>query len=164
MEKSRGMDCHVPTDVLEYLARRVQSNVRDLEGNLNRVVAWSQFRETPISLDDVTKLVSDNSATSRGKAITDSAVITAVSEHFGIAPEQIRGKGRRKMTVLSRQVAMYLLREETDLSFTAIGKILGGRDHSTVLHGHGRVSYKIELDDSLRNDVLKIRRSMTRKL
>ncbi|GIS64471.1 MAG: hypothetical protein CM1200mP3_07190 [Chloroflexota bacterium] len=59
------------------------------------------------------------------KTITDTAVISAVSEHFGIATDQIRGKGRRKMTVLSRQVAMYLLREETDLSFTAMGKNIG---------------------------------------
>jgi chromosomal replication initiator protein len=148
---------------LEYLARRVQSNVRDLEGSLNRVIAWSQFRESSISLNDVTILIGESWATMRGKTITDTAVISAVSEHFGIATDQIRGKGRRKMTVLSRQVAMYLLREETDLSFTAIGKILGGRDHSTVLHGHERVSVKIEQDDSLRNDVIKIRHSLMGK-
>ena len=162
-EKSSRMDCDVPSDVLEYLARRVQSNVRDLEGSLNRVIAWSQFRESSISLDDVTILIGESWATMRGKTITDSAVISAVSEHFGIATDQIRGKGRRKMTVLSRQVAMYLLREETDLSFTAIGRILGGRDHSTVLHGHERVSVKIEQDDSLRNDVIKIRHSLMGK-
>ena len=162
-EKSNKMDCDVPSDVLEYLARRVQSNVRDLEGSLNRVIAWSQFRESSISLNDVTILIGESWATMRGKTITDTAVISAVSEHFGIATDQIRGKGRRKMTVLSRQVAMYLLREETDLSFTAIGKILGGRDHSTVLHGHERVSVKIEQDDSLRNDVIKIRHSLMGK-
>ena len=162
-KKARKMDCDVPSDVLEYLAKRIQSNVRDLEGSLNRVIAWSQFRESSISLNDVTILIGESWTTMRGKTITDAAVISAVSEHFGITTEQIRGKGRRKMTVLSRQVAMYLLREETDLSFTAIGKILGGRDHSTVLHGHERVSIKIEQDDSLRNDVIKIRHSMMGK-
>ena len=90
-------------------------------------------------------------------------MVSAVSEHFQIPADQIRGKSRRKMTVLSRQVAMYLLREETDLSLSAIGKLIGNRDHSTVLHGHERISARIDLDDELRREVLQIRHSLMRE-
>ncbi|MDP7626603.1 MAG: chromosomal replication initiator protein DnaA [SAR202 cluster bacterium] len=158
--KAKQLKCHIPAEVLEFLAQRIQSNIRELEGNLNRVAAWSQFRDVEITIEDVTRITTGTPGQARGLTITDATVIAAVSDHFGIATDQIKGKSRRKMTVLCRQVAMYLLREETSLSLNAIGKLLGGRDHSTVLHGHERVSSRIELDDGLRGDVLKIRNSI----
>ena len=158
--KAKQLKCHIPTEVLEFLAQRIQSNIRELEGNLNRVAAWSQFRDVEITIEDVARITAGTLGQGRGITITDATVISAVSNHFGVAADQIKGKSRRKMTVLCRQVAMYLLREETSLSLNAIGKLLGGRDHSTVLHGHERVSSRIELDDSLRGDVLKIRNSL----
>ena len=92
--------------------------------------------------------------------ITDRNVIEAVSEHFGVPKEQIRGASRKKMTVLSRQVAMYLLREETPMSLKAIGSLLGGRDHSTVLHGHDRVATLLGSDYGLKSDVRTIRKNL----
>ena len=94
------------------------------------------------------------------KVITDRNVIDAVSEHFGVPKEQIRGASRKKMTVLSRQVAMYLLREETPMSLKAIGSLLGGRDHSTVLHGHDRVASMLNSDYGLKSDVKRIRKNL----
>ena len=158
--KAKQLKCHIPAEVLEFLAQRIQSNIRELEGNLNRVAAWSQFRDVEITIEEVTRITAGTLGQGHGITITDTTVIAAVSDHFGIAADQIKGKSRRKMTVLCRQVAMYLLREETSLSLNAIGKLLGGRDHSTVLHGHERVSSRIELDDGLRGDVLKIRNSI----
>ena len=158
--KAKQLKCHIPAEVLEFLAQRIQSNIRELEGNLNRVAAWAQFRDVEITIEEVTRITAGTLGQGHGITITDTTVIAAVSDHFGIATDQIKGKSRRKMTVLCRQVAMYLLREETSLSLNAIGKLLGGRDHSTVLHGHERVSSRIELDDGLRGDVLKIRNSI----
>ena len=113
-----------------------------------------------ITLEDVTRITAGTLGQGRGITITDATVIAAVSDHFGGAADQIKGKSRRKMTVLCRQVAMYLLREETSLSLNAIGNLIGGRENSTVLHGHERVSSRLELDDRLRGDVLKIRNSI----
>ena len=90
--------------------------------------------------------------------VTDTDVIDAVSSHFHIATDILQGKKRNKIAVRSRQVAMFLLREETELSLAAIGKILGGRDHSTVLHGHDRVASLIDLNDPIVNDIGKIKR------
>lgn len=158
--KAQRIRCKLPREIVEFLAQRIQSNVRELEGNLNRVAAWSQFRNGEITLESVKDLISESTETAYGNRITDKAVVTAVSEHFKISADQILGKSRRKMTVLSRQVAMYLLREETDLSLSAIGKLIGNRDHSTVLHGHERISARIDLDNELRREVLQIRHSL----
>jgi len=155
--KSSTFDCEIPQEVTEYLAKRVQSNVRELEGTLNKVVALSQFRGTQISLDSVKIAMADVRGPLQQKMVNDEAILTAVSNHFGIPKDHLKGKGRRKLTVQGRQVAIYLLRQETDLSLSAIGKILGGRDHSTVLHGYDRVASRIDVDETLRDDVLRIR-------
>ena len=158
--KSSTVDCEIPDEVLEYLAERVQSNIRELEGRLNKIVALSQFRGTKISLDTVKIAMADIRGSSHPKMVNDEAVLTEVSNHFGIPKDHLKGRGRRKAAVQGRQVAIYLLRQETDLSLSAIGKILGGRDHSTVLHGYDRVASRIELDDTLRDDVLRIRTNL----
>ena len=155
--KSSTFDCEIPQEVTEYLAKRVQSNVRDLEGTLNKVIALSQFRGTQISLDSVKIAMADVRGPLQQKMVNDEAILAAVSNHFGIPKDHLKGKGRRKLTVQGRQVAIYLLRQETDLSLSAIGKILGGRDHSTVLHGYDRVASRIDVDETLRDDVLRIR-------
>ena len=158
--KSSTFDCKIPDEVMEYLAQRVQSNIRELEGSLNKIVALSQFKGTQISLETVKIAMADVRGSSHPKMVNDEAILTAVSNHFGIPKDHLKGKGRRKTTVQGRQVAIYLLRQETDLSLSAIGKILGGRDHSTVLHGYDRVASRIELDDTLRDDVLRIRTNL----
>ena len=161
--KAKRIHCELPREIVEFLAQRIQSNIRELEGNLNRVAAWSQFRNEAVTLESVKGLISESTGNTYPDRISDQAVVSAVSEHFQIPADQIRGKSRRKMTVLSRQVAMYLLREETDLSLSAIGKLIGNRDHSTVLHGHERISARIDLDDELRREVLQIRHSLMRE-
>ena len=123
-------------------------------------MALSQFKGTQISLETVKIAMADVRGSSHSKMVNDEAILTAVSNHFGIPKDHLKGKGRRKTTVQGRQVAIYLLRQETDLSLSAIGKILGGRDHSTVLHGYDRVASRIELDDTLRDDVLRIRTTL----
>ena len=117
----------------------------------------SQFRGTQISLDSVKIAMADVRGPLQQKMVNDEAILAAVSNHFGIPKDHLKGKGRRKLTVQGRQVAIYLLRQETDLSLSAIGKILGGRDHSTVLHGYDRVASRIDVDETLRDDVLRIR-------
>lgn len=159
--KLTPIDPIIPNDVIEYIAHNIKSNIRELEGCLNRIIAWFQFKDEEISLDSVKSILKDPFTSISNHIISDIDVVSAVSTHFGITQDQLRSKSRQKMTVLSRQVAMYLLREETDLSLAAIGKLLGGRDHSTVLYGHEKVSSLIKMDTNLKSTVLTIKDSLS---
>ena len=157
LEKCHESKFEVSSSILEYLAEVDYGSIRQLEGSLNKIIAWSQFKNEDISLEACQALLSQFQFT-RNSIITDSDVIHAVSNHYQITSEILEGKKRNKIAVRSRQVAMFLLREETELSLAAIGKILGGRDHSTVLHGHDRVASLIDLNDPIVNDIGKIKR------
>ena len=159
--KARNTDYTIPNEVIEYIANNIKSNIRELEGSLNRILAWFQFKDEDISLDSVKLILKDPISSISPHIISDIDVVSAVSKHFGVSQDQLRSKSRQKMTVLSRQVAMYLLREETDLSLSAIGKLLGGRDHSTVLHGHEKVSNLLENDTNFKNTLLSIKDSLS---
>lgn len=143
--------------VLEYIARRVQQNIRELEGCLNRVVAYSQLTRTMPSQEMVVQLLDDVAAKQRRAAITPSLVLETVAGHFGLPVAALKGKQRDKDTVLARQIAMYLIREETSSSLSNIGQEIGGRDHSTVLHGYEKIATEINIDPKLRRAVLAIR-------
>ena len=150
----------IPAEVIGFLGERIQSNIRELEGLLNRVVAWSQFRDEPITIESVKRMIGDSQINTK-KPVSDSTIISEVSNYFGVPSDEIIGPWRSKSYLLPRQVTMFLLREETSLSLSAIGKILGGRDHSTVLHGHDKVASLINSDNKLRRDVLAIRNNLT---
>jgi len=157
LAKCHELEFEVSSPILEYLAEIDYGSIRQLEGSLNKIIAWSQFKNEDMSLEACQALLSQFQFT-RNSIITDSDVIHAVSNHYQITSEILEGKKRNKIAVRSRQVAMFLLREETELSLAAIGKILGGRDHSTVLHGHDRVASLIDLNDPIVNDIGKIKR------
>jgi chromosomal replication initiator protein len=150
----------ISPDVIEFLGNKIRSNIRELEGLLNRVVALAQFRDEPITIESVKRMVGDSERLNK-KPISDSKIISEVSNYFGVTSDQIMGPLRTKTYLVPRQVAMFLLREETSLSLSAIGKILGGRDHSTVIHGHEKVATLINKDDKLRSDILAIRNNLT---
>ena len=108
----RSSNQKIPEDIIVFISRPAQTNIRTLEGLFNRVLAWAQFRPMDLSLDSIKQIMPDIMSSQKRSVITDRSVINAVSEHFGVPKEQIRGASRKKMTVLSRQVTMYLLREE----------------------------------------------------
>ena len=93
----------------------------------------------------------------RNKAISDVEVISAVSDYFSVDQDAIKGRRRDKITAAARQVAMYLLREDAGLPLVTIGRFLGGKDHSTVLHAHRKINDQIPVDSSLRQDIINIR-------
>jgi chromosomal replication initiator protein len=159
--KAEKIEILIPDSVIEYIAYKIKSNIRELEGCLNRITAWFQFKDEEITLDAVQNILKGPISFIPNEMISDIEVVSAVSKHFGITQNQLRSRSRHKMTVLSRQVAMYLLREETDLSLAAIGKILGGRDHSTVLYGHEKVSTLLKKDVEFKNTVLAIKDSLS---
>ena len=149
---------NVPSDFLEIIARRVQSNIRELEGALNRVYAFTDLSGLPLTKDLVESALAD--LLPRTGSITPDQIITAVADQFGIEEERMLSRQRSRDVALPRQVAMYLIREETGASLPQIGEVLGGRDHTTVMYGYDKITDRLETDDGLRRQVISIREAL----
>ena len=148
-------------DVLQFLAERIHKNIRELEGNLTRVAAYAQLTNSVITVEVVRRAIDDALHPPDRRRVSDSDVISAVATYFDVSLDSLKGRRRDKRTAMTRQVAMYLLRNETPLGLAAIGQVLGGKDHTTVLHACNRISSQINLDPHLRQDILNIRESLT---
>jgi chromosomal replication initiator protein len=143
--------------VIDFLAHRIQSNIRELEGCLNRVMAYAQLHGTDVSVDVASAALTELLDTSRRKRITPDTILREVADFYGVDVRAMQGRGRSRNIVVPRQVAMYLLREETEASLMDIGRLLGGRDHTTVIYGYEKVGDEITSDARLRQEVLSIR-------
>ena len=158
--KAEQMNVYVPDEVIDFLSHKVQSNIRELEGSLNRLVAFANMHGIPISVDVVTTALADLLGSTRRKRITPELIIQAVSEHYGVELKALTGRGRSRNIVVPRHVAMYLLREETESSLVDIGNMLGGRDHTTVMYGYEKIADEINADNRLRSEVLGLREKL----
>ena len=148
--------------VLEFLAERVHQNVRLLEGSLNRVIAFAHMTDSPIDVPLVNRAIADIVSTVSGRRLQPDLVLDTVSAYFGVDIHALKGRKRDKETALARHVAMYLLREEAHLRLTTIGKVLDGKDHTTVAHGCGRIAAQVQVDTGLRRDLNNIRETLAR--
>ncbi|MBM3132390.1 MAG: chromosomal replication initiator protein DnaA [Chloroflexi bacterium] len=155
--KAAEMRVSVPSDVLQAIARKVQQNIRELEGALNRVIAYARLTSAPITSDLASVALAEIGAGEIKHTLTHDLVINSTAAHFALPPEALLGKKRDKSVALARQVAMYLMREEMKASWTDIGRALGGRDHSTILHGHEKIATEVEASSALRREILEIR-------
>lgn len=145
----------VPTDILETIARLIQSNIRELEGSLTRVLAFSDLSGMALTTQLVQTALADLLPQRSG--LETEQVLEIVASVFGISTEQLCGRGRSREVVLPRQVAMYLMREDANVSLPQIGAALGDRDHTTVMYACDKVADMIERDDRLRRQVIQIR-------
>lgn len=148
----------VPSNFLEIIAKRVQSNIRELEGALNRVYAFSDLSGLPLTKDLVESALAD--LLPRTGSLTPEHIIRVVAKIYGVDEERLLSKQRSRDVSLPRQVAMYLIREETGASLPQIGEALGGRDHTTVMYGCNKISDRLETDDGLRRQVFSIREAL----
>jgi len=144
--------------LLEVIARRVQTNIRELEGALTRVLAYSDLSGVPLDANLVETALAD--MLPRGDGLTAEQIIRSVSNQFHIKEEQLLGRCRSRDIALARQVVMYLLRTETTASLPAIGEILGGRDHTTIMYGCEKIEDLLETDDNLRKQVSLVRENL----
>lgn len=148
----------VPADILDFIAHRAQGNIRALEGLLNRVIAYARLTRAPMTLEMATQAIADMVTRSpRGQRLAPAQIIAAVARYFSLTPEALESKKRSKAFVQARQIAMYLLREETHRPLADIGRALGGRDHTTVLHGCEKITQSINSDASLRRTIMELR-------
>jgi chromosomal replication initiator protein len=158
--KADELGAKVPDDVAEYIAQKDQSNIRELEGALNKVLALAQFSGHALTLQLAMEALTDASIGNRRRPITQANVVEAVARHYDVSLRELTGRARNKEIVLPRQVAMYLLREETSSSLVDIGHELGHRDHTTVMHGITKIERELTTNTSLRTQIMAIREAL----
>ena len=151
---------HVADDIIQYIASKDQTNIRELEGALNKILMMAQIANRPLSLNLAMEALADITPASRTGAVRSDDVVAAVLSYYQVSEKDLFGRQRKREIVLPRQVAMYLLREETDSSLSEIGAVLGGRDHTTVIHGIEKIENLLESDITLRGQLMTIRESL----
>ena len=159
---SKADEMHVGLDdaVIELIAKRVQRNVRELEGSLNRMVAYAQLMSVDITLDTTERILNEVTQEQSRASIDPQRILAEVASYYGLAVEDLVARNRRRAVSVPRQVAMYLLIHEIGLPPTQVGRLLGGRDHSTVIHGAGKINGEMNEDISLRHDVQAIKEAI----
>jgi chromosomal replication initiator protein len=158
--KAAAQELPVPMPALEYLARPEGSSVRQLEGALNRLVMTARMRGTSITLALAAETLRDYFGERGRSDLAPEVVVALVAEHYHIAAADILGKSRTRTIAWPRQVAMYLLREETEQSLAQIGAALGGRDHTTIMHGCEQVAEMIQHDKHVQHEVETLRTTL----
>ena len=148
----------IPDRILSTIATQIQSNIRELEGALNQVVAMARLTDKPIT-PEVADMALGNLLPQRRELAPDE-IIERVARYFGLDVSQVKGRSRKRDIARPRQVAMYLIREETDASLPQIGDILDGRDHSTILYGCERVTELLEEDLDFRREITRLRQHL----
>ena len=154
--KTKQKNSDLDENVLGYIATNIQKNIRELEGALNRIIAVSQIYGKSLEIKEVKKLLATYLNTPYHKT-TPQSVLKSVSEFYNISLNDILKRSRKKEVVKPRQMAMYLLREETKLSFPEIGQKLGGRDHSTVIHAYEKIKTEEETDELTKQEIVMIK-------
>ena len=152
---------HIPDEVMQYIANNITSNIRELEGMLVRVNAQAQLMGKPITLDMAMETLSALLSNREPRKITPDSIIQTVSSHYSVSGEDVTGKRRSRDIALPRQVSMYLIRELTPLSTTAIGRVFSGRDHSTVMHSCEKVAEMMRKDIAFRKTVDELKQFAT---
>jgi chromosomal replication initiator protein len=155
--KCKERNYTLENDILYYIANNVQSNIRELEGALNRIIAYHEFNNSNPTIDSVKSVLTSLISTLKNRSTTTKNVLEAVSNFFSIPPRDLTGKSRKKELVYPRQITMYLLRKELNTSYPTIGQELGGRDHTTAMHAYNKMQREIEESEKVKQDVDSIR-------
>ncbi len=158
--KADELGVDLPPEVIEYVAHRDQTNIRELEGALNKILMMAQLYNRRLDVPLAMEALTDASFTQRRTATTATDVLKAVCAEFDISEKDLLGRQRKREIVRPRHVAMYLLREQTDSSLVEIGRTMGGRDHTTVLHGIERIENDLETDTQLRSRIIAIQETL----
>ncbi len=147
----------IPNEIITLIARKFQSNIRELEGALTRVMAYSNLRGIPISKELIDSALAD--LLPHHREIKPERILDLVAETYGVSTDRLVGRDRSREVARPRQIAMFLMREETETSLPQIGKVLE-RDHTTVMYGHDKIADLLERDDKLRRQIMDIKRRL----
>lgn len=162
LHKKEEMDGYKVDDVvIQYIADNIKSNIRELEGALNKVLAFAKLEQKEVTLELAQQALKDIIQPEQGKIITPDYIISVVADHFNLTPADIIGNKRSSKIVVPRQMVMFLCREFTNTSLKSIGKILGGRDHTTVIHGIEKMEHEIPIDSNISNTIDTLRKKIS---
>ena len=158
LRKKEELDGYkIDDEVIEYIAKNVKSNIRELEGSLNKIMAYANLEKSEINLALAEKVLKDIISPNQKRIITPELILDIVAEHFDLSASDLIGNKRNSKIVFPRQIAMYLCRHMTEVTLKNIGKVLGGRDHTTVMNGITKIENELETSESTREviDILK---------
>ena len=156
----------VPAGVIDYIARPPASSVREIEGALNRVIAYATLHDAPLSVSlaaQALENIYNNKKPAATTTLSVAEVLEGVCRYYNVQAERIKGKYRDRDSVWPRQVAMYLMRESTSASLLQIGSEPGGRDHTTIMHGWEKVHAEMKHNDRVRHEVAAVLESIQSK-
>ena len=151
---------HIPDEVMQYIANNIKSNIRELEGSLNKLIALSNLENKPIDIPLAAEALKDMISPDDTRAVSPELIMDVVSEHFNVPVAELKGKKRNAEIVLPRQIVMYLCRKMTDTPLKTIGLILGGKDHASVSHGVKKIEHDVKTDEALNNTVNIIKKKL----
>jgi chromosomal replication initiator protein len=155
-KKAENEKIKVPDEILEYMAARVASNIRELEGTLIRVTAFAALNRTKVDMNLVQTVLKDIVPVGDDTVVIPNDIVAEVSKYYSITPDDLFGSSRQQAVAQARQIAMYLIREQTNLSLPKIGQLFGGRDHTTVMYANKKINDLMKERRSLYNQVTEI--------
>lgn len=160
LRKAETEGYNIDKEVLEYIANNIKSNIRELEGALTKIVAFSRVSKSVIDLDFAKDVLKDIISPDENKEITPELIVNTVAEHFHISPADMASKIKSQDIVFPRQIAMYLCRHYTGSSLKTIGTLLGRKDHTTVMHAIEKIQNEVDTSESTRNTIEVIKKKI----
>lgn len=152
-KNAENYDKQIDEEIIKYIATNIKSNIRELEGAFNKIIAFAKLNKVDLTIESAEEALKDVIYPNKAKEITPSVIINVVSEHFGVNPDDITSQKRNSEFVQPRQVVMYLCRKLTNTSQVNIGKILGKKDHTTVIHGVNKIEEELKTNEELKNKI-----------
>ena len=153
-------DRKIDEEIIKYIATNIKSNIRELEGAFNKIIAFARLNKVELTLPLAEEALKDVIYPNKPKEITPTLIINVVAEHFGVRPDDISSKKRNSEFVQPRQVVMYLCRELTDVSLNNIAKLLGKKDHTTIIHGINKVEAELSTNEEFKNKMEIIKKKL----
>ena len=161
LHKKEEMDGYdINEEVIKYIANNIKSNIRELEGAINKVMAFAKLEKKEVTLELAEQALKDIISPDEKKVITPEYIISMVAEHFDVTVEDLSGNKRNSKIVTPRQIAMYLCREIISTPLKSIGKSLGNRDHTTIMHGIDKIEKEISNDENLKNTIETLKKKI----
>jgi chromosomal replication initiator protein len=154
---------NIPNEVMVYIATKIKSNIRELEGALIRIVAFSSLTNKEISVDLAVEALKDIISSKQSKQVTIGLIQEVVANYYNLQISDFKSARRTRNVAFPRQIAMYLSRKLTDMSLPKIGEEFGGRDHTTVIHAYEKISGNLKVDESLQNAVSELTKRINQK-
>jgi chromosomal replication initiator protein len=159
-KKAETDNFEVDDEVFSYIATNIKSNIRELEGALNKLLAYHKLVHLPITMETAETELSNIITPDQPREITPQLIIEVVSEHYHISVDQMISRTRSSDVSYPRQIAMYLCKTMTESPLDSIGSLLGGRDHSTIIHGVKKITEEVETNETTRNAIETIKKKI----